>query len=52
MKTERKNLLEDWILLVSLTDNTYLLKQLKEVQEIIRTEPNDSLLGEKLRRIL
>lgn len=48
----RKNLLQDWIHFVSLTENTYLLKQMKEVQEIIKTTPNSFELGEILRRIL
>ena len=53
MKTEnRKNILEDAIHLVSLTENTYLKKELEKIQEIIRTEPNDAVLGELLRKIL
>lgn len=52
MKTERKNILEDLIHLCSLTDNLYLQRELEKIQEIVRTETNDSVLGEKLRQIL
>lgn len=48
----KSNILEDCIHLVSLTENTYLLKQLEYIKEIIKETPNDLELGQKLRKIL
>ena len=48
-KTE---ILSDLIHLVSLSENLYLQRQLEMIQEIVKSESNDMLLGEKLRRIL
>ena len=45
-------ILEDLIPIISLTDNLYLQRQLEKIQEIVKLESNDMLLGEKLRRIL
>lgn len=48
-KTE---LLSDLIHLTNLSENLYLQKQLEMIQEIIKLEGNDMLLGEKLRKLL
>lgn len=48
----KTNLLENLIHLATLTDNLYLQRQLEKIQEIVKLESNDMLLGEKLRRIL
>ena len=48
-KTE---LLSDLIHLATLSENLYLQRQLEKIQEIVKLESNDMLLGEKLRRIL
>ena len=48
----KTNLLENLIHLATLTDNLYLQRQLEMIQEIIKLEGNDMLLGEKLRKIL
>ena len=48
----KSNILEDCIHLVSLTENTYLLKELKYIKQIIKETPNDLELGEKLRKVL
>ena len=51
-KEMKNNILEDCIHLVSLTENTYLLKELKYIKQIIKETPNDLELGEKLRKVL
>lgn len=48
-KTE---LLSDLIHLTTLSENLYLQRQLEMIQEIVKLESNDMLLGEKLRRVL
>ena len=48
----KSNILEDCIHLVSLTENTYLLKQLEYIKEIIKYTPNYLELGQKIRKIL
>ena len=45
-------ILEDLIHLATLSENLYLQRQLEMIQEIVKLESNDMLLGEKLRRIL
>lgn len=45
-------ILSNLILLSKQTDNLYLQRELEKVQKIIKTTHNDSILGEKLRRIL
>ena len=45
-------ILEDLIHIISLTDNLYLQRQLEMIQEIVKLESNDMLLGEKLRKTL
>lgn len=48
----RKNILEDLIHLISLTDNLYLQRELEKIQEIIKDTPNNYELGEIIRKIL
>lgn len=47
-----KNMLRDLILLASLEDNVYMVKKLETIEFLLKTEPNDSILGAKLREIL
>lgn len=48
----KTNLLENLTHLATLSENLYLQRQLEMIQEIVKLESNDMLLGEKLRRIL
>ena len=48
----KTSLLENLIHLANLSENFYLRRQLEKIQEIVKSESNDMLLGEKLRRIL
>ena len=52
MKTEQTNLLSDLIHLASLSDNLYLQRKLEEIQEIVKENSNDFILGGLLRQIL
>ena len=40
------------IFLASQTDNTFLVRRLEELKELIETTPNSFELGEKIRRLL
>ena len=51
-QSSKTAILEDLIHIICLTDNLYLQRQLEKIQEIVKYESNDMLLGEKLRRIL
>ena len=52
-KMENKtSLLENLIHLANLSENFYLRRQLEKIQEIVKYEGNDMLLGEKLRKLL
>lgn len=48
----KTQLLSDLIHLATLSENLYLQRQLEMIQEIIKLEGNDMLLGEKLRKLL
>ena len=45
-------LLEQMKLVVENSENIWLLKKLKEIQDVIDTTPNDFELGWKLRELL
>lgn len=45
-------MLEKLILLASLEDNVYMRDRLREIEHLLKTEPNDFILGGKLREIL
>ena len=51
-QSSKTAILEDLIHMISLTDNLYLQRQLEMIQEIVKLESNDMLLGEKLRKLL
>ena len=45
-------MIEGLIHLVSLTDNDYLLKRLKQIKETVDNNPNDMELGYEIRKLL
>ena len=51
-QSSKTAILEDLIHLTTLSDNLYLQRQLEMIQEIVKSESNDMLLGEKLRKLL
>lgn len=45
-------MISDLIHVVKQSDNLWLQRKLEEIEKILKEEPNDMVLGEKLRKLL